>query len=215
MTQQTISITRALVELQRFTERIEQSVRNGLFITAKVGRNKQSRFPTDAAATDTSVEAKIQGSFDKVDSLFRNRAAVKAAIVASNATTKVSILGQEMTVAEAIELKSQIPLMQTYVNTVSAQITQAKNYVEKTNAVLNEQIEKAAVAAVGDKTKVDAAVFESIANPRKDASEASLFDPAKAADRLEKLTESVSMLKSEIDFVLSESNARTTVTVDL
>ena len=215
MTQQTISITRALVELKRFDERIEQSIRTGLYVTAKVGRKAQSRFPTNPDMTDTAASAKIQGSFDKVDSLFKNRASVKAAIVASNATTKVTILGQVMTVAEAIELKSQIPLMQSYANTVSAQITQAKNYVEKTNAALNEQIEKAAVAAVGDKTKVDSAIYESIANPRKDSAEASLFDPANASARLDKQTEYVSQLKSEIDFVLSESNARTTVSVDL
>ena len=165
--------------------------------------------------TEAAVQSKIQGSFDKVESLFKNRAALKSAIVKSNAQTVVKVIDKEMTVAEAIELKSQIPLMQSYAYQLSHQVTQARNAVEKANTVLNDQIEKAAVAAVGDKTKVDESVFDSIANPRKDASEHSMFDPAGLQTKLDSLNERISVLKSEIDLVLSESNARTTITVDL
>lgn len=211
---QQMSITRALVELKRFDERIAQSISQASFVAVKVGRGDKTRILNTNDKEDV-VKGKIQGSFDKVNSLFVNRAALKAAIVKSNAAVTVKILDKEMTVAEAIELKSQIPLMQMYAHTLSAQNTQARNLVEKANAILNDQIEKAATAAVGDKTKVDEAVFLSIANPRKDMGEHAVFDPSGIQDQLDKLTERVSVLKSEIDFVLSESNARTTISVDL
>ena len=211
---QQMSITRALVELKRFDERIAQAVSQATFVAVKVGRNDKTRILNTNDKED-AVKAKIQGSFDKVNSLFVNRAALKAAIVKSNATVLVKVLDKEMTVAEAIELKSQIPLMSTYSYTMSTQATAARNLVEKANALLNDQIEKAATAAVGDKTKVDEAVFLSIANPRKDMGEHAVFDPSNIQDQLDKLNERISVLKSEIDFVLSESNARTTIQVDL
>lgn len=207
-----MSITRALVELKRFDERTTRAIQEGLYVAIEVGRGDKSRIQ-GTTENRVQVGTKIQGSFDKVNDLIAQRAKIKSAIVKSNATTEVEVLGRKMTVAEAIEFKSQLPLMQSFQMNVSAQLTQARNTVERQNAVLNEQIEKAATAAVGDKTKVDTQLFESIANPRKDAAESKLFDPANAQVQLDKLAETISAIKSEIDFVLSESNARTVIEV--
>ena len=107
MTMQKISVTRALVELKRLDERIGKAISGGLFIARTVGRdtNKKVVGSSDSVA---AVEKRIQGSFDKVTSLITNREKIKSALVMSNATTHVSIMGRNVTVAEAIELKSTV-----------------------------------------------------------------------------------------------------------
>lgn len=209
-----MSVTRALAELKRLQDRIETAIMQGKFVDRTIGHNQYKK-----ATANMSVEeatAKIQASFDKVDSLISNREKLKAAIVMSNATTLVTIIGQTMTVAEAIDLKSTISFRQMYLNTVRNQFTLTSNAVDKANDELEASITASLNTIYGnEKGKVESSMYSAIAHPQKQQKESALLDPCNVAARIEKMTDEISQLNAEIDFVLSESNARTVISVDL
>ena len=211
-----MSITRALVELKRLNDRIEQAILQGKFVSRTVGHNK---FQKVIGIPNVSVEQaknKIQASFDKVDALIINREKIKSAIVLSNASTYVSVLGRSMTVAEAIELKSTVTFRQQYLNTLRNQLMLETREVDKANLELDTVITASLNTIYGnEKGKVDAEMHKAITLPQKEQKEANLLDPMNIQSRIEKLTDEISQLSSEVDFVLSESNAMTQIDVEL
>jgi len=209
----TMSITRAIVELKRLNSRIENAISGGKFVAKTVGKNS---FKKVVGANDSveSMSAKIQASFDSVESLIEMRGKIKAAIVLSNATTKVTVMEKEMSVAEAIELKSTITFRHMYLRVLQTQLAREMVDVEKANMVLDSTIEVSLNSIYGsEKTKISEDVYKSVANPQKEQKEAALLDPMKIEDKIKKLTEQISIIESEVDFTLSESNAKTVITV--
>jgi hypothetical protein len=142
------------------------------------------------------------------------RTKIKAAVVASNATTKVKLGTREMTVAEAIELKKSIDVKRNMLNAYRRQVVQANALVTKQNAALEAQIETNLATIYGnEKGKVDASMFEAIAKPQREQKEASLIDPIKINDVIKSLEDEISLVETELDFTLSESNAKTEIEV--
>lgn len=210
---QQMSITRALVELKKLNDRIAGAVQNGKFISRTVGKNANIKL-ADATGTVDQMKAKIQASFDTVDSLIGNRERIKAAIVLSNATTMVQVLGRTISVAEAIELKSTVTLRQSFLTVLRSQLMRETVAVNSVNTALDATIETSLNAIYGsEKSKIDENTYKSVAGPQKEQKEAALLDPCKIEDRIVKLTEEIEELSSSLDFTLSESNARTIIEV--
>lgn len=208
-----MSVTRALVTLKRMGDQIEAAISNGKFVAKTVGKNQFRK----VIGTNDSVEAmtsKIQGSYDSVDALIEQRARIKSAIVMSNATTMVTVLGKEIPVAAAIELKSTVGFRTDYLNALRVQRSRELAEVDKANAQLDQAIETSLHLAYGsEKSKIDDATFKAIVNPQKEQKESSLLDPQKIDDKIAKLAQEILELSSELDFTLSESNARTIIDV--
>lgn len=209
---QTISITRALAELKRIDERLTKSINSSPFVGLTVGRDNQ-RKPATGNQTLVELTSQLQSNRDSVDSLFRQRQAIKAAIVKSNAVTTITIGGQTMTVAEAIELKRSIEFKRLLVAQLKTQIMRTNQTVDQHNQRLQIEIETNLQAIYGsEKTKLDSTAYDSVATPKLSAREASLFDPTNVTKYVETLDEEISLIDTELDFTLSESNARTEIT---
>lgn len=209
-----MSITRALVELKNYDDKITRAIHGGRYVAYTTGQNQNLKVSTGKSVEETNRE--IQSSFDKVNSLMANRAKLKAAIVKSNANTIVNILGTSMTVAEAIDYKTQLPLMEAFYSSVSTQNMKAKRDVETANAKLEEIIEKHVSTVYGnDKSKVSKEVVDEVRAVQERQLLAKVLDPVNVDAFLSEYNDKVSNLRGEIDFTLSESNARTEIEVDL
>lgn len=213
MTEKTISITRALVELKRLNDRISTAISSGKFVSRTIGKNSFQK----VVGSNESVEqtkSKIQASFDSVEALINERQKIKSQIVLSNANTKVKVLGKEITVAEAIELKGTVQFRTQYLNTLRIQLLSENKEVEKANVGLEVLIDSLMNTIYGaDKSKIDATILANVANPQRDQKEVALLDPQGISARIKQVEEDISNLSSELDFTLSESNAKTTITV--
>lgn len=212
-TKQSMSITRALVELKRLNDRINTAVQSGKYVARTVGKEQ---FQKVAQSNDTVSEMtkSIQASFDLVDSLISNREKIKSAIVMSNAMTKVKVLNREMSIAEAIELKSTIQFRTSYLNSLITQFTRESNEVEKANVLMESAIELSLnTIYAGEKSKINEDILKTISEPQKQQKENKLLDPAKIELRIAKLREDIGDLSSELDSTLSESNSRTIIEV--
>lgn len=212
-TPQTMSITRALVELKRLNDRIETAIQSGKFVSRTVGKGIYKKV-VGSNDTPDQMKNKIQASFDTVDSLIANRQRIKSAIVMSNAVTTVVVSGQILSVAEAIEMKSTVAFRNLYLYTLRSQQVSETKAIEAANATLDASIEAMITTICGaEKSKIDVTTLATISEPQKEQKEAAILDPSKIEDRIAKLTEEISVLSSELDFTLSESNARTNITV--
>ena len=96
-----ISVSQALAELKLLRKRIQNATKDSVFTVVKKKRDL-----LDAAKF--SVEA--MASYQSYKDLLARYNAIKAAIVLSNAATKVSIAGIEYTVADAVERKKTIEM---------------------------------------------------------------------------------------------------------
>ena len=215
MATQQISVTRALVELKRLDERISKAISGGQFVARTIGRDNHKKV-VGSTASVTETEQKIQGSFDKVQSLIANREAMKSAIVMSNAKTMVTILGKTVSVAEAIELKSTVGFRTQYLNTMRQQLTSERNQVDKSAILLDAEIETSLNTLYGaDSKKIDAETLKSVSDVKKNQKEQALLDSGKIEDKMAAVEADILNLSSELDFVLSESNAKTVISVEL
>ena len=215
MATQQISVTRALVELKRLDERIAKAISGGRFIARTIGRdtNKKVVGSTDSVS---AVEQTIQGSFDKVTALISYRERMKSAIVMSNAKTQVTILGRQISVAEAIELKSTVGFRTMYLNTLRSQLLAERTHVDKATANLDLEIETSLNTLYGaDSKKIDAETLKSVSDVKKSQKEQALLDAGKIEEKILAVETDILNLSSELDFVLSESNARTVIDVDM
>lgn len=209
-----MSVTRALAELKRLDDRLNRMTTDqSIFVSVAVGQGDKQKV-LGVSDTVQNVVAQIQSNRDRVSSMIEMRAKIKAAVVASNAATKVKLGTREMTVAEAIELKKSIDIKRNMLTTYRRQVVQANALVTKQNAALEAQIETNLATIYGnEKGKVDASMFEAIAKPQREQKEASLIDPIKINDLIKSLEDEISLVETELDFTLSESNAKTEIEI--
>lgn len=209
-----MSVTRALAELKRLDDRLNRmSTDQSIFVSVAVGQGDKQKV-LGVSDTVQNVVSQIQSNRDRVNSMIEMRAKIKSAVVASNAATKVKLGAREMTVAEAIELKKSIDVKRNMLSTYRRQVIQANALVAKQNAALEAQIETNLATIYGnEKGKVDASMFEAIAKPQREQKEASLIDPIKINDLIKSLEEEISLVETELDFTLSEINAKTEIEV--
>lgn len=213
---QSMSVTRALVELKTLGDRIDRAIGTGVYVGVQIGKDTKAKYTNAGGAvlTQSDLTQKIQSSFDSVNDLIDRRQKIKSAVILSNAVTKVTFGGKEITVAEAIELKSTITFRHQYLSNLRMQFASATKSVTDKNVLLELKIDKLIETSYSsEKTKVDAATVDAIAKPQRDQHEAVLFDPSKIESKIDEQVKLLEQLESEIDFVLSESNARTSIVV--
>lgn len=208
-----ISITRALAEIKKLTETIgtDISAAKYCYVTKGLG-DKQTVNGTSRKAEDLSAE--IKANFQSITDKIARRSKLKNLVAVSNALTIVNIGGRDMTVAEAIERKMAIQFDQALYNHVRGQYAQSVALVERNNLALDEQVEKAVQGAyANDKGTVTVEQYNAVAEPRRAMNLAAVLDPIGIEGWQAKKQAEVNDFLMEVDFVLSESNAKTQVEV--
>lgn len=210
MSTQTMSVTRALAELKVLGDRITKAT-NNVFIGAGFGVDaKPDR------GTKEEIEATLRANFQSVEDLIKRRSAIKAAVVASNATTTVVVGNKTMTVAEAIETKGAIDFKQALVNTMKQQALNVDNFCATKNRELEQRVETQVQTVLGKDAKKEAnysEVYEALRKPLYDRFEAKPIDPLGVVDLVKKSEEEISDFNLNVDFALSEVNAKTEITI--
>lgn len=193
-----ISITRALVELKTLDSRIQKKIDTSVFVSYKGQFHQPVEGMKDAAA-----------NFQSISDLIERRKNIKSAIVTSNATTKVTICGTEMSVAEAIETKSSIKHKKTLLAVLKSQYGNAVANVEAVNAKVRKDIEHKS-SRDGDKEKQQMSL-EEFSKTYVSLHGVELFDPIKVSQKIEQLEQFITQFEQEVDYVLSEKNATTLI----
>lgn len=208
-----ISVTRALAELKVLPDRIK-TASQALASTAvdvKVGRTSNV---TRTGIPFATFEENQTKAFQSLNDMIKRRERLKALIIKSNAVTTVNFLGETITVAEAIERKSSLELKNQVLSHLRAYRSHAENTKNSLNARLDESIEKQLNTLFGnDKGKVDQASVEAVQNTLRDRQEASIVGLANLDKQIETLYNQVQAEQVELDFLLSEINAKTEIEI--
>ena len=208
-----ISVTRALAELKVLPDRIKTAAQAlaSTAVDVKVGRTSNV---TRTGIPFATFEENQTKAFQSLNDMIKRRERLKALIIKSNAVTTVNFLGETITVAEAIERKSSLELKNQVLAHLRAYRATAENTKNSLNARLDESIEKQLNTLFGnDKGKVDQASVEAVQNTLRDRQEASIVGLAKLDNQIETLYNQVQAEQVELDFLLSEINAKTEIEI--
>jgi hypothetical protein len=205
-----ITITRALTELKLLDKRITKEI-NGFKPVGLIQSRKNTVINTSKTKEDFSKEAKEM--YQSITDLIKRRANIKSAIVKSNSETNVKINGISMSVAEAIERKNSIKYEKALHQRFNQEGIQATTQREQHNTNLQNQVEQMLLNNYGKDRKANADEYEAIAKPFTEANELNFVDPLDFDKTNKGLVEDIEKFESEVDFVLSESNAKTKIDV--
>lgn len=212
------TITRALSELKALDAKISRPAAFGSFAAVLTGDAQKVEtvyYDDTPAGTASEIASKIQGSIDSLKAAIDRRRKIKAALIQSNAMTYVVVGGHSMTVAEAIELKTHINTLSTAADFVKSAVVAANRDVARLDremeAMIDSQI-KTLLGAQGSAALSANGMQEQIAAPiRSQKKPSAMTDKAVAfVEEHETLAEAV---RNELDYVLSESNAITTIDI--
>lgn len=203
-----ISITRGLAEIKLLEKRIQKEIAQSVFIGYAVGKKSVKGYDSIP-----EFEAKVKGSYQSVNDLIKRRDAIKSSIVKSNAMTEVTINGQTMTVAEAIERKTSIVFEKELLNKMVNELTNVNYQVQRRNDEVQEKLHDLLQTNFGKDSKAKSDEVDSITKPYLENNEAKVIDPLKLQSIIEELSNKLDAFESEVDFVLSESNTITKISI--
>ena len=204
----TMTITRALAELKLLDSRIDQKIASGEFVYMLSKKNRSNVNPESLKITSVA-------SYQSITDLIKRRNRIKSAIILSNANTKVTLNNEEMTVAEVIEQKQLINFYRNLYSKLKEQRQDIKTQVERVNCQVDSELQKILEInfgkSSGNKTNVDD--IENISKTYRDHNCASMLDCINVDSKIVELEQLINIYETEANFVLSESNALTRISV--
>jgi hypothetical protein len=207
----TFTVTDALAELTLLEKRIE-SARSSLEENTLITYVEMGKIPTGFKSRD-EYETKAKASLQKVDALINRRRVIKRAIVLSNAQTMVTVTSENMTVAEAIEMKNFISYYEAVLNTMHSAYKSTISQYEKAKLKVKERLDKLALEVLGKNVNTGSDRYQSLADSFLAREGVELLDPTNLAEEIEKRQNFIEEFKSTVDRVLSISNARTMIEI--
>ena len=208
-----LTITRALSEKKMVEKRLNDKILNGTFVGIVKGNSEKpisSAFKTKEELAET-----IQSSYDSVSALISRYKELASAIIRSNSSTIIKIDGVEMTVSEALERKKSIAHETGMLKRLREDYARVTRDVNDSNANMQYSIDQQVKAMLsGDRSiKSEEESINLVTQAFSATTEQHIFDPAGIVKRIEEYVNIVEGFNNEIDYALSESNAKTLITI--
>lgn len=211
MTKEEMTVHQALCELKTLEERIAKSI-NYKFAIA----NKHSNKNIKGRVLEQYIED-TKATYQQAQDLIKRREAIKKAVVLSNATTKVVIGDEEMTVAEAIEIKNNgIVQWNRLVSKLNDCFIIACNDCASNNENALEARADNYIQSMFGNTDMKNASAE-VQKIREDFIKAQtyeLVDPIGISEEIRKWSEKIDKFSVNVDSALSVSNALTKIIIE-
>lgn len=207
-----MTITEALVQLKMYDKKISKKISSADFIgTAKdssscIGHQTKQSYAENAVSQYDSIMACIKNSYE-----------IKKAVVRSNTATMVKVGSEEMSVAEAIEMKNRIEYEKELLNKMEKQLSTAKEKMTLENMRVQANIDRLLESFVSkDSTKkITQEEQDGIRIPYENQNKFSLVDPISIEEKIKYLKDRIDDFCSNVDVALVLSNSTTFIEVDL
>lgn len=208
-----ISVTRALASISKIEDKINKRICNLDCIKIAKGTENNCKIPGYIGSIE-DFEKSVINDYKGLQDLLAVRDELKAKIVKSNAETIVKIGHVSMTVAEAIERKRTICFKQALLNKLCAQHTSAQLLLAKEEKSLEDKLENARAPYIQRDKAPDAEQIKTVEAPIRMMNTPSVVDPLELASKIRSLEEEIEDFLSNVDFALSESNAKTEIEIE-
>jgi len=208
-----ITLTEALAKLKLLDKKIDsklRSLRTTGVVDVVVGKDNKGR---RTLKTEEEIKNNATSLIQSIQSLMKNKNALKAKIAQKNAETFVEINGEKYTVVEAIERKRLIGKERDFIMLLERQVQTAKNEVMELNEEASDQVSR----LIESKLSSDSKKTEDTSKLSQELMElykARLVDPANVEKLVEEMKESIEEFETNVDVALSVVNAQTKIEVD-
>lgn len=213
MTQEKMTIHRALAELKTMDDRITKAIDDVTYVVA-VKHSVEKIYGVPVA----DFKENIKSGYQKVQSLMVRRDAMKRAVVLSNANTRVTVGDKEYTVAEAIEMKNHGVEYKRYLRNkmVSQQRTAQVALDANSGEALEKKAEQYVLSVISaqpkdSKMSVDSEAMKALRKTYIENNTYDLIDPLGVTKIMESLMDEINKFETDIDAALSVSNAVTVI----
>lgn len=207
-TSQSMSITQALAELKLLEKRLEKA--SNMSGWAILSTKTQ---PVD----EEKLRKKGASEYQSYTDLLNRRNRIKNAVVMSNANTLVRIGGGETafkgTVAEAIEHKASIKYKQKLLDGMKTMLLTAREELEEHKRNSDARLERLLASELGKDVRTNPETITALTTSFQENNKAELMDPLNLAKKVEELEEEIENFQMNVDWVLSEMNGKTMITV--
>jgi len=208
-----ITITRALTRIKSIDKLLEKelSANQTPFVVAVKKDSKIAGFENKESYM-TAVKARLQS----INALINEKTKLKNAILKSNSVTKVIIAGKEYTVSDAIAMKEIIEKKNLLLGKLNGDYAQASFTMDKENERAKVSAENYIINIFGSDKTSNKNLADEIENATKaymDRNSYSLCDPISIKNKINELEKEIIEFRGEVDLVLSESNAKTSIEV--
>lgn len=150
MTKETMTIAKALVELEELNRHINRNILYRTFCVANDHRHLNMCF---GHITIEDAKNKIKSTYDETMVLINRKNAIEKAIIFSNAITKIKINNTEMTIAEAIYFKTNgLEDETTLFHVLNNQYNEALNILSQNN---NSDLENNIIEGIDTKKTIE------------------------------------------------------------
>ena len=173
---------------------------------------------TQNGKTVQNFKEDMRSGYQKVTDLIARRDAMKRAVVLSNATTKFTIGGKEMTIAEAIEAKNHcMEFKSMLLRQMNSAYVTAQNELNRNGGeALEKKAEQYVLAVIAaqpkdSKMSVDSEAMKALRKTYIENNTYDLVDPMDIAKVIEALDAEINEFNAEVDAALSCSNALTVI----
>ena len=212
MTTETMTIHRALAEINVLEDRISKLTREAVFC----GAAKQSMKKL-GGVTIEEYKANGQSSLDKIKDLIARLNAIKRAISESNAVTHRTVCGKDYTIAQIIWMNQHgIDFLSDLLNQMERQYSNAVSVIETTNSRLSDRADDytKGLASASEKSNMDPEAIQDARDSYIERETMILIDGIDIKKIRDEITSKISKFKAEVDAVLSASNATTEITIE-
>lgn len=203
MSKERISINRALAMLKLLDARIEKKTRE--LVSAEVYNVQNDSQTGETLITDS------ENNYKSVVDLIARRQKIKRAIIASNAVTQVTISGEVMSVADAIELKNSIIFTETLNEKVVKSVKQTVARAERTN--VNSRDSAADMASRSIPPEAGKELLENNIEALYKANEVKAYYSERVESAAKAAMANCENFVSEVDHELTESNVVTFIEI--
>ena len=205
------SINRALGELKLLEKRINKAMENGIFIDYKKDSADKTRLSN---LKPEELEKIAIESLQSINDLIARKKEIKDKIVESNAKTYVTVNNVKMTVAAAIERKSSIMYDKMLLSVMKKQYEDALVLVNSENNTMERKLDLQLNQMAGSEADKKSDAMLTFAQGYRNQNQWSLVDPLNLKAKIDELEKSIDGFEAEVDYVLSTSNAITTIDIN-
>ena len=201
---QTMSITQGLAELKLLDKRLQTHLTHMRWVDVSTESNR-----VDADKLKARAAAEYQSYMD----LVKRRDSIKRAVVLSNSATQVKVGSWEGTVAEAIEHKHSIENQRRLLEAMKDLLKEKRTQYESLKEQMDSRLERLLQSELGKDVKTNPETLTALTNTFRANNRVDLVDPLDLSRKIAELQEEISSFETNVDWVLSESNGKTLITV--
>lgn len=203
-----MSLTRLLNEIKLANAKVQKKLTEDVkyFDVMASGKLKVYKSEDD-------MKKAVTAQLDSITDTIKLRDKYRKLLLQANNTTTITVNGAKLTIAEAIAKKESIKQEQDLVKVIRRQLQMAEANVTNIDNNNESKLDDIIKSAMGKDRKTDSTEIESLTKMFRENNKVTLVDAGGAKKFLEDKEEEIEKFISDIDFSLSEVNAKTEVEV--